>query len=408
MIQSKRSLNIPPVPASVDIETAKFLKAISDEVYGISRRARLDLEDANTGIADADSRIAALEAKSFLPCRLGSIVSTPEEITLSATEPYFNLASPSQNLNAANFIDYVPFLRAIMAGTRWTSAVLTGTVTLAGTALTGSSTNFDPEIAVGDIVFIEKLNQFRYIATRTSDTAATVDEPGTAAAGARIWKITRAVNKTTTFPITSYQITAANAFSLWMNEGSTTKKPENYILMRALAEAYAYDREYGTLTLPEAIGGIPAGDYQITGITLANVGSSSAVITCSATGLTPGAKTASSANISIYPHRIAGSTTTARHKELTDAALTNDGLYNVLGLAQRDAMQGHYHSSTANNVGTGSAGSGFAAGSGQTLTAVSVTSPSTDGTNGPPRTGPRTRPRSGIFNFYAYVGTYTV
>ena len=154
--------------------------------------------------------------------RLGSIVTTLEEITLSATEPYFNLASPSQNLSATNYIDYVPFLRAILAGPRWSSAVLSGTVTLAAGVLTGNSTNFDPELTVGDLVFIEKLNQFRFIATRTSDTAATVDEPGTAAAGARIWKITRAVNKTTTFPITSYQITAANAFSLWMNEGSTT------------------------------------------------------------------------------------------------------------------------------------------------------------------------------------------
>ena len=396
MIQSKRSLNIPPVPASVDIETAKFLKAISDEVYGTSRRARLDLEDAK---------------KSFLPCRLGSIVSTPEEITLSATEPYFNLASPSQNLNAANFIDYVPFLRAIMAGTRWTSAVLTGTVTLAGKTLTGSGTNFDPEIAVGDLVFIEKLNQFRYIATRTSDTAATVSEPGTAAAGARIWKITRAVNKTTTFPITSYQITGATSFSLWFNEGSTTKKPENYILMRALAEAYAYDREYGTLTLPEAIGGIPAGDYQITVVTLANVGSSSAVITCSATGLTPGAKTASTANISIYPHRIAGSTTTARHKELTDAALTNDGLYNVLGLAQRDQMQGHWHEESKQNYNYTAAHTHEIAvgGSGAYITAYfGKAAPSHDGINETPRTGPRTHPRAGIFNFYAYVGTYTV
>ena len=362
----------------------------------LPERTSYDLNSA----ADINQLTENIDVVKRNICRLGSIVSTPEEITLSATEPYFNLASPSQNLNAANFIDYVPFLRAIMAGTRWTSAVLTGTVTLAGTALTGSGTNFDPELAVGDLVFIEKLNQFRYIATRTSDTAATVDEPGTAAAGAQIWKITRAVNKTTTFPITSYQITSATSFSLWFNEGSTTKQPENYILMRALAEAYAYDREYGTLTLPEAIGGIPAGDYQITGVTLANVGSSSAVITCSATGLTPGAKTASTANISIYPHRIAGSTTTARHKELTDAAIMNDGLYNVLGLAQRDQFQGWW-------IRRGRAGGGVgAAYAAYDDTEYGDLTPVSDGINGTPRTGPHTRPRSGIFNFYAYVGTY--
>ncbi len=337
--------------------------------------------------------------------RVGKIEITQEERTLAADMPWYNLANPTETLDAANFVDYVPYLRAIPAGPRWTSAVLTGTVTLEGTALTGSSTNFDPEIAVGDLVFIEKLRRFRFIATRTSDTAATVDEPGTAAAGARIWKITRAVNKTTTFPITSYRITSATSFSLWFNEGSTTKQPENYILMRALAVAFAYDREYGTLTLPDAIGGIPAGDYQITGVTLANVGTSSAVITCSASGLTPGAKTASSANISIYPHRIAGSTTTARHKELTDAAIMNDGLYNVLGLAQKDTMQGHVHSTWGPNSHTPAAGAGaeyFMYPGLNSNTGVPVT----DGIEGTARTSPHTRPRSRIFNFYAYVGTY--
>lgn len=364
----------------------------------------------------SDAR-ADLDTISGSTYRVGQSLITQEDITLSATDPWFNLATPTSTLSASNYVDYVPYLRTIIAGPRWSSAVLTGTVTLAGTALTGSSTNFDPELTVGDLVFIEKLNQFRFIATRTSDTAATVDEPGTAAAGARIWKITKSVSKTTTFPITSYQITGATSFSLWFNEGSTTKKPENYILMRALAEAYAYDREYGTLTLPEAIGGIPAGDYQITGVTLANVGSSSAVITCSATGLTPGAKTASSANISIYPHRIAGSTTTARHKELTDVAIMNDGLYNVLGLAQRDQMQGHRFDNGVYTY-TGDPLQKFGYNTDTTISAMNArtaaqkqqsgytSSPITDGTNGTPRTGPRTRPRSGIFNFYAYVGTY--
>jgi hypothetical protein len=383
-------------------------------------------------LSDARADLDTISGSIVSPYRVGQSLITQEEITLSAMDPWFNLSSPTATLNASNYVDYVPYLRAITAGPRWSSAVLTGTVTLAGTALTGSSTNFDPELTVGDLVFIEKLNQFRYIATRTSDTAATVNEPGTAAAGARMWKITRAVSKVTTFPITSYQITGATAFALWLNEGSTTKQPENYILMRALAEAYAYDREYGTLTLPDAIGDIPAGDYQITGITLANVGSSSAVITCSATGLTPGAETASTANISIYPHRIAGSTTTARHKELTDAAIANDGLYNVLGMAQRDQMQAwqagsnadatgaldyymsiqnrNYITSNTLHTGAGQPIAAVRAGTGSGFGGQGVASmikAMGDGTNGTPRTGPRTGPRSGIFNFYAYVGTYT-
>jgi hypothetical protein len=374
--------------------------------------------------SDARADLDTISGSIVSPYRVGQSLITQEDITLSATDPWFNLATPTSTLSASNYVDYVPYLRTIIAGPRWSSAVLSGTVTLAGTALAGSSTNFDPELTVGDLVFIEKLNQFRYIATRTSDTAATVDEPGTAAAGARMWKITRAVSKVTTFPITSYQITGATSFSLWLNEGSTTKQPENYILMRALAEAYAYDREYGTLTLPEAIGGIPAGDYQITGVTLANVGSSSAVITCSATGLTPGAETASTADISIYPHRIAGSTTTARHKELTDAAIMNDGLYNVLGLAQRDYRQAWQLGAGADAIGarnywaravqrnyiisTTSSLAEFASLQLNTgyLGGENMIKAMSDGTNETPRTGPRTHPRAGIFNFYAYVGTY--
>lgn len=400
-MKTNKSPILPLIPSPDDkAGMSRYMQSVNQFLQDLSLNARADLD--------------TLSGSIISPYRVGQSLITQEEIALSSSDPWFNLATPTSTLSSANYVDYVPYLRTIVAGPRWSSAVLTGTVTLAGTTLTGSGTNFDPELTVDDLVFIEKLNQFRYIATRTSDTAATVNEPGTAAAGARIWKITRALSKVTTFPITSYQITGATSFSLWFNEGSTTQQPENYILMRALAEAYAYDREYGTLTLPDAIGGIPAGDYQITGVTLANVGSSSAVITCSATGLTPGAETASTANISIYPHRLAGSTTTARHKELTDAALSNDGLYNVLGMAQRDTIQGHWHellqrSGSGTTVATyGSAGTA----SRSLTTRGSVTfdwasfDAITNNVDGTCRTGPLTRPRSGIFNFYEYVGTY--
>ena len=145
------------------------------------------------------------------------------------------------------------------------------------------------------------------------------------------------------------------------------------------------------------------------------------MITCSATGLTPGAETASTANISIYPHRLAGSTTTARHKELTDAAIMNDGLYNVLGLAQRDYSLDHNHYSGVGiiqyyNQGVygyittdmpGSATNGRCVTDGYAAQRQNITSAmKQQGVYETPRTGPRTHPRAGIFNFYAYVGTY--
>jgi hypothetical protein len=110
----------------------------------------------------------------------------------------------------------------------------------------------------------------------------------------------------------------------------------------------------------------------------------------------------------------------------------NDGLYNVLGLAQRDAMQAwqagsnadatgaldyymsiqnrNYITSNTEHTGAGQPIAAVQAGTGSGYGGQGVASmikAMSDGTNGTPRTGPRTGPRSGIFNFYAYVGTYT-
>ena len=338
---------------------------------------------------------------------VGDIKISLSYLTLSSDVPYLDLAIPSRNLDIANFIDYVPYLRDIQAGLKWTSTQITGTVTIpssstaGSTTVLGSGTNLSADLAAGNLIFIEKLNQFRYIATVTSTTAATIDEPGDAAAGADIYKISRSTAYNADFSFTAAQVMDSTTFSLFVNYGVDTQYPENYILLQSIAEAYACDREYGTITLPSSFGGVPAGDYQITSVTLANVGSSSPAIVCECAGLSTGALSTGSGTLNVYPHRIAGSTTTARHKELTDAALTNDGMYNVMGLAQRDQLQGFIVSISGGGAGSGGVDTNAATG-----TLRYSSGPLSDGTNGTPRTGPRTRPRSGIFNFYAYVGTY--
>jgi len=335
--------------------------------------------------------------------RVGKIMPTLENIILSNEDPWFCLATPTKTLSETNFPEYVPFLRNISAHTKWTSGLLTGTVTISATTVTGSATDFDPELSIGDLIWCN--GQFRFITNRTSDIAATIDEPFTASAGSILYKITKQEqnNYNYNFPITAYQIISTTSFSLWFNEGSNTKYPENYILLNALAKCYSYDREYGTITLASSIGDIPAGDYTITNIISGNIGTSSAVITCSASGLTGGSKTSNTSNITIYPYRIAGSITTARHYEVIDAAVMSDGLYNVLGMRTRDYMQGHYHQSICN----GSGATGYQAnGSATNIESAQVRSPYTDGTNETPRTGPRTHPRAMIGNLYVYIGTY--
>ncbi len=68
-----------------------------------------------------------------------------------------------------------------------------------------------------------------------------------------------------------------------------------------------------------------------------------------------------------------------------------------IGTIQGDALQGHYHSNTATTTAaTLPAGSTVAAGTGRNIGGATVTvtigSPTTDGTNGTPRTGSETRP----------------
>jgi len=140
-------------------------------------------------------------------------------------------------------------------------------------------------------------------------------------------------------------------------------------------------------------GDVPIGDYAITAldpalrtISFAHVGANVAT-------------TAATTTIEIYPHRIPGSTTTARHYQISGRTLvsTNDADGEVIaGLRRRDRIQGHRHSAKTGflNAGTGASFIEINDAYGDAFAARGITDPITDGTHGTPRTGKTTDPRA--------------
>ena len=57
-----------------------------------------------------------------------------------------------------------------------TTTSITGTITSVGTALTGSGTNFDPELTVGDWIEIPSTKDYAQVASITNDTNAVLEE----------------------------------------------------------------------------------------------------------------------------------------------------------------------------------------------------------------------------------------
>lgn len=334
--------------------------------------------------------------------RVGTRIFTEEDITISATDPYFNLSNPTQTLSEANYPDYIDYLRALQAKIKFTSTYeTTCTVTVGSTTLTLAASKTWTK---GQEIFFS--GQFRTIISG-SGTSYTMDEPATATAGTPLWSISRA-STLSNFPITHYSV-SSNVVSLYMNDGATASQVENLQMLKALADDYYFDKEYRTITLPNSIGSgaytVAAGTYQLLSVTPANVGTSSAVLTFSATASDITSTSLTGAVVTFYPRRISGSDTTAKHYQILDMAIMTGGLYGVMGYRSRDAIIGHWHS-----IGyTGAGGAAVLFSGGLSVSATSstwVTDPVTDGTNPTPNTGPITRPRSSNVNIYEYVGTY--
>lgn len=163
-----------------------------------------------------------------------------------------------------------------------------------------------------------------------------------------------------------------------------------------------------TLTVPVTIGHLTAGTYNITGI----YNSTYRMMTIKAANNTEGG--AVSGNVSFYEHRVAGNDTAAVWHAIEDAALMSmrsDGSL-ANGLERLDAMQGHWHDIRNSNGGGGMPASQITMDSAADLVqlnaGLSVRNARSDGTNGTPRTGAITRPRSVIVEPYVYVGPNTL
>ena len=339
--------------------------------------------------------------------RVGTRIFTEEDITISATDPYFNLSNQTQTLSEANFPDYIDYLRALQAKIKFTSTYET-TCSCSGTTLTLAASKTWTK---GQELFFN--GQFRTVISG-SGTSYTLDEPMTVSAGTALWSISRA-STLSNFPITHYSV-SSNVVSLYMNNGATASQVENLQMLKALADDYYFDKEYRTITLPNSIGSgaytVAAGTYQLLSVTPANVGTSSAVLTFSATASDIGSTSLTGAVVTFYPRRIAGSDTTARHYQILDMAIMTGGMYGVTGYRSRDAMVGHWHyRNTQQSIEyiLGPSGDGvreYTAGQVQMKVITVTGNAHSDGTNPTPNTGPITRPRSSNVNVYEYVGTY--
>lgn len=150
------------------------------------------------------------------------------------------------------------------------------------------------------------------------------------------------------------------------------------------------------LTLPLSLGtgdDVTAGDYEITAIDAGN-----RTISFAHTGSNIGS-TGVSRTVEFYPHRIPGSTDTARHYQIKGRTLvsTNDDAGEVISvLRRRDRYQGHWMEAPSGTVFiTSPGGSVNQGGSSIAWGASSVTGGSvTDGVNDTPRVGKTTDPRS--------------
>lgn len=204
---------------------------------------------------------------------------------------------------------------------------------------------------------------------------------------------------TSTYALTNWAISTNVATLTLANTAA-----ENAVL--ALISEYQLTiSDYPVVTVSATIGNIPAGDYRITGCTPATRTITFACTASDGSGST-------SSTVAFYPHKVVGSTTSARLYGAKGMALMSAGTStHMSGGLRRSFLQGHWHNLYRPNTANLQSGSGYGVPVSNSTNTDINTNPSvkeaiTDGTNGTPRTGAETEPRSLTAHLYVWAGEY--
>lgn len=176
-----------------------------------------------------------------------------------------------------------------------------------------------------------------------------------------------------------------------------TNTTENNRLLVALAKWVLVHGSY-TNWITVTVGGV---DFAIT-----NINTTTRAITVT------GSPDAGATTCTFFPHRIPASATTARVYAHTGKSIISpndsDGLF-IPGVMMDDYMQGHWHEFfETNNDGAIQGTIGARTGANVLSASTFVRNPTTDGTNGTPRTGLRTHSPSGVYHLYLFGRIYQV
>ena len=311
--------------------------------------------------------------------------------------PFWNLSLPDQIIPFIIYPDYANYLRNIK--------VEAFNSTLIGTSVSASSVTITtPSITLlsGTLIYFHTLNQFRtIISSNILSTTHTIDEPLTASA--QSCSIVDQSNYISTF--------SGN----WVGTAFTLDdNAQNRILLDALIEDAYYQ---GASMNANLITPINPSNWIILrwGTTDINITSFNPITRV----INIASGTPSGTTIELYPHRILNSND-ARHKQVEDSVLINNGMQIISGLRLRDRIQGHRHNDSGhihpfinglitgygvnvnNTDGVGNVTWGI-----QTQTSTgyaNITDPTNNGINGTPRTGQFARPRGLGVIFYEFVG----